>query len=105
MLMRTDPFRDLDRLAQQLPGCTARPAPMPMDARRDGDVFHVEFDLPGVSPNSMDLDVERDVATDQAEREPLAESAEILADYAPAGATTARGPWREPRYRTHRGRL
>lgn len=91
MLMRTDPFRDLGRLAQQLPGCTARPAPMPMDAQRDGDVFHVEFDLPGVSPNSMDLDVERDVATDQAEPGQLAESAEILAAYAPADPTT--GNW------------
>ncbi len=79
MLMRTDPFRDLDRLAQQILGTTARPAAMPMDAWRDGDVFHVEFDLPGVSPDSIDLDVERNVVTVKAEREPLAENVEILA--------------------------
>jgi hypothetical protein len=55
MLMRTDPFRDLDRLTQQVlgsHGTLARPSVMPMDAWRDGDVLHVEFDLPGVTPDS-----------------------------------------------------
>ena len=50
MLMRTDPFRELDRLTQQLLGTNARPSAMPMDAWRDGDKFVVEFDLPGVQP-------------------------------------------------------
>ena len=68
MLMRTDPFRELDRLTQQVLGTTARPAVMPMDAWRDGDAFIVEFDLPGVSPDSVDLDVERNVLTVKAER-------------------------------------
>ena len=36
---------------------------MPMDAWRDGDTFVVEFDLPGVDPDSIDLDVERNVLT------------------------------------------
>ena len=68
MLMRTDPFRDLDRLTQQVFGTAARPAFMPMDAWRSGDVFHIEFDLPGVSTDSIDLDVERNVLTVRAER-------------------------------------
>jgi len=71
MLMRTDPFRDFDRLAQQLlgvGGTTSRPAIMPMDAWREGDAFVVEFDLPGVRPESIDLDVERNVLTVRAER-------------------------------------
>lgn len=70
MLMRTDPFRDLDRLAQQLlgNGTTSRPAIMPMDAWREGDRFIVEFDLPGVTPESVDIDVERNVLTVRAER-------------------------------------
>ena len=63
MLMRTDPFRDLDRLTQQVFGTAARPAVMLMDAWRDGDTFIVEFDLPGIDPNSIDLDVERNVLT------------------------------------------
>ena len=72
MLMRTDPFRDLDRLTQQVFGpswgTTNRPAVMPMDAWREGDQFVIEFDLPGVSPESIDLDVERNVLTIRAER-------------------------------------
>src|SRR6478735_2668245 len=63
MLMRTDPFRDLDRLTQQLLGTNARPSAMLMDAWRDGEQFVVEFDLPGVSPDAVDLDVERNVLT------------------------------------------
>lgn len=69
MLLRTtDPFRDFDRLTQQLLGTTNRPVVMPMDAWREGDRFVIEFDLPGVSPESVDLDVERNVLTVSAER-------------------------------------
>jgi HSP20 family protein len=71
MLMRTDPFRELDRLSQQVfgtQGTLARPAVMPMDAWREGDTFIVELDLPGVNPDSIDLDVERNVLTVKAER-------------------------------------
>jgi HSP20 family protein len=71
MLMRTDPFRELDRLAQQLVGTVARPALMPMDAYRSGEEFVVHVDLPGVDPESIDLDVERNVLTVKAERKPV----------------------------------
>jgi HSP20 family protein len=73
MLMRTDPFRDLDRLAQQFLGVNgtwSRPAVMPMDAYRQGEQFVVHFDLPGVDPSSIDLNVERNVLTVKAERRP-----------------------------------
>src|SRR5438270_13504656 len=73
MLMRTDPFRELDRLTQQFfgtNGTTARPAVMPMDAYRRGEDFVVEFDLPGVDPASIDLDVEHNVLTVKAQRGP-----------------------------------
>jgi HSP20 family protein len=76
MLMRTDPFRELDRLTQQVfgnaPGTWSRPTAMPMDAYRAGDQFVVAFDLPGVSPDAIDLDVERNVLTVKAERRPTA---------------------------------
>ena len=89
MLVRsTDPFRDLDRLAQQVfgsNGTLARPTVMPMDAWRDGDTFHVEFDLPGVDPDSIDLDVERNVVTVKAQRPELDEKAEMLAAERPRG--------------------
>src|ERR671917_2928216 len=72
MLMRTDPFRELDRLTQQMfgngPGTWTRPTAMPMDAYRAGDQFVVAFDLPGVSPDAIELDVERNVLTVKAER-------------------------------------
>jgi HSP20 family protein len=68
MLMRTDPFRELDRLTEQVFGTATRPAVMPMDAWRHGDEFVVEFDLPGVSPGEVDLDIERNVLTVKAER-------------------------------------
>lgn len=69
MLLRTtDPFRDFDRLTQQLLGTTNRPAVMAMDAWREGDRFVIEFDLPGVARESIDLDVERNVLTVRAER-------------------------------------
>jgi HSP20 family protein len=73
MLMRTDPFRELDRLAQQVfngPGTWSRPTAMPMDAYRAGDEFVVAFDLPGVSADAIELDVERNVLTVKAERRP-----------------------------------
>jgi len=70
MLMRTDPFRDLDRLTQQVFGTTARPAAMPMDAYRQGDSFYIHLDLPGIAPDSIDLTVEQNVLTVRAERRP-----------------------------------
>ena len=77
MLMRTDPFRELDRLTQRVFGSPAdgswsRPTPMPMDAHRVGDQFVVAFDLPGVDPAAIELDVERNVLTVKAERRPAA---------------------------------
>jgi HSP20 family protein len=75
MLMRTDPFRELDRLTQQVfgnqAGTWSRPTAMPMDAYRVGDSFVVAFDLPGVDPAAIDLDVERNVLTVKAERRPV----------------------------------
>ena len=88
MLLRTDPFRELDRLTQQAfgsNGTLARPSVMPMDAWRDGDTFQVEFDLPGVNPDSIDLDVERNVVTVKAERPPRASDAELIAAERPRG--------------------
>ncbi|OBC10543.1 hypothetical protein A5784_36375 [Mycobacterium sp. 852013-50091_SCH5140682] len=85
MLMRTDPFRELDRLTQQALGTAARPAIMPMDAWRDGDRFIIEFDLPGVQANSLHLDVERDVLTVRAERPDVDENREMLSAERPRG--------------------
>ncbi|WP_306328075.1 Hsp20/alpha crystallin family protein [Streptomyces venezuelae] len=73
MLMRTDPFREMDRIVQQLSGTSgtwSKPSVMPMDAYRDGDVYVIAFDLPGVSTDAIDIDVERNMLTVKAERRP-----------------------------------
>ena len=85
MLMRTDPFRELDRLTQQVFGTTARPAAMPMDAWREADRFIVEFDLPGIEVDSIDLDVERNVLTVRADRPAQEGAAELVAAERPRG--------------------
>ncbi len=87
MLLRTtDPFRDFDRLTQQLLGTTNRPSTMPMDAWREGEQFVIEFDLPGVRPETIDLDVERNVLTVRAERMGRNGDWELLAAERPRGA-------------------
>ena len=86
MLVRTDPFRQFDRLAEQVFGTVARPAAMPMDAWRDGHDFIVEFDLPGIDAQSIDLDVERNVLTVKAERQPsTGPEVELVASERPRG--------------------
>lgn len=92
-LMRTDPFREVDRLSQQLLGgglgnafgTAARPAFMPLDAWREGETFFVEFDLPGVDQDSIDLDVERNVLTVRADRPMREGTAELVASERPRG--------------------
>ena len=86
MLVRSDPFRQFDRLAEQVFGTIARPAAMPMDAWRNGNEFVVEFDLPGIDPASIDLDVEQNVLTVRAERRPATgPEVELVASERPRG--------------------
>ncbi|MFF4169371.1 Hsp20/alpha crystallin family protein [Streptomyces sp. NPDC001744] len=80
MLMRTDPFRELDRLTQQMLGTNgtwSRPSAVPMDAYREGDAYVIVMDLPGVSTDAIDIDVERNMLTVKAERRPVAKSDDV----------------------------
>jgi HSP20 family protein len=89
MLMRTDPFREFDRLTQQMLGTAARPVAMPMDAYRKGDTFYVQFDLPGVKTDSIDLTVEQNVLTVRAQRPGLdVDDVEPIVTERPAGSFT-----------------
>jgi HSP20 family protein len=70
-MMRSDPFREADRLLQQLLGAqeaTERALPVPIDAYRQGDALVVELDLPGVETDSIDVTVEKNVVTVRADR-------------------------------------
>jgi HSP20 family protein len=88
MLMRTDPFRDLDRLTQQLLGTAARPAAMPMDAYRKDDSFFVLFDLPGTNLDSIELTVEQNVLTVHADRPGVEDDVEMVVAERPTGTFT-----------------
>ncbi|MFV2011953.1 MULTISPECIES: Hsp20/alpha crystallin family protein [unclassified Micromonospora] len=89
MLMRTDPFREIDRIAEQFFGTTTRPAVMHLDAYRDGDWFYAAFDLPGVDPDSIECTVERNVLTVRAQRQrPSGDKVELVAAERPMGTFT-----------------
>jgi HSP20 family protein len=85
MLVRTDPFREFDRLTEQLFGTAARPARMPMDAWREGDMFVAEFDLPGIDPDSVEIDIERNVLSVRADRPAREGVNELIAAERPRG--------------------
>ena len=68
MLLRFDPFRELDRLTEDALGGRQRSTVVPIDAYREGERFFVRVDLPGVDPSSIDLTVEKNVLTLRAER-------------------------------------
>jgi HSP20 family protein len=92
MLMRFDPMRDLDRIAQEIAGNAASASrTFPMDAYRRGDAIVLKFDLPGVEPNSIDLTVDQNVLTVRGERagEPD-DGVEVLAAERPHGTFVRR---------------
>ena len=63
MLLRFDPFRDFDRLAEP-----RRQASIPVDAVRRGNHVVLSFDVPGVRADDLDITVERNVLTITADR-------------------------------------
>ena len=90
MLMRTDAFRDFDRLAQQFfgnSGTWSRPSAMPLDAYLSGNEFVVAFDLPGVDLDAIDVNIEHNVLTVRAERRPnpVSEDVEMQVAERPLG--------------------
>ena len=89
MLLRWDPFRELDRIAEQPFGQASSLRAMPIDAfRRDGEFF-VHLDLPGVQPDSIELTVEKNVVTVKAERDwQPAEGDEVVIAERPRGTFT-----------------
>jgi len=68
VLLRFDPFREFDRLAEELDRSVARPSGMPMDAYRRGNHVIAQLDVPGVRPEDVEVTVERNVLTVKASR-------------------------------------
>jgi HSP20 family protein len=92
MLMRFDPFRELDRWADQVTQAARQGnLSIPMDAVRHGDQVFINFDLPGVDPEAIDVTVERDTLTVTATRRfERAEGDEVLASERYQGTFTRR---------------
>lgn len=75
MLLRYDPFRELERWT-----APTRTPSIPMDAFRKGDHVELRFDLPGFDAENLDLEVEKNVLSVKAERHwPPAEDEQVLA--------------------------
>lgn len=84
-----DPFRQVDRLTNQLMSGTRTPMAMPMDVWEGDDGYHVALDLPGVDPGSVDITTERNVLTIKAERRPdFQEGQSVLVAERPQGTFT-----------------
>jgi HSP20 family protein len=66
--MNFDPFRELDRVAGALLDTRQGPRLMPMDLYREGDIYMLSADLPGIDPDSVDIDVDGQLLTIRAER-------------------------------------
>jgi HSP20 family protein len=88
-LMRFDPFREIDRITEQVMGASRMPRTMPMEAFRRGEEFFVYIDLPGVNDDDVDVTVERNVVNIRAERRsPRQEGDELIVDERPHGVFT-----------------
>jgi HSP20 family protein len=86
VLMRFDPFRELDRLADQAISGARMPRTLPMEAVRRGDQLIVAIDVPGIDPSDVDVTVERNVVELAACRQPIRqEGDEVIIDERPAG--------------------
>ncbi|HVE63724.1 MAG TPA: Hsp20/alpha crystallin family protein [Mycobacteriales bacterium] len=89
MLLRFDPFREIDRLTEQMVSGTRTARTVPMDVYRRGDAYVVDLDMPGVDASSIDLSIDRNTLTIRAERSPShREDDEVLVAERPQGAFT-----------------
>lgn len=88
-LMRFDPFREFDRITEQVMAGSRVPRTMPMEAFRRGEQFLVFIDIPGADEDDVDITVERNVVSIRARREsPRQEGDEVLVDERPHGVFT-----------------
>lgn len=84
-----DPFRAIDRLTNQMLSGTRTPASLPMDVWRSGQEYRVALDLPGISPDSVEITVERGVVTIRAERQQqFGQGDQVLLAERPQGSFT-----------------
>lgn len=85
MMTRFDPLREMDRLMSELRTAPTAAAAMPMDLYRTGEHFVARIDLPGVDPDSIDIDVEDRTLTLRAERREQTDVEQWLSHERPTG--------------------
>ena len=89
MLLRFDPFREIDRLTEQMVSGTRTARMVPMDVFRRNDSYVVDLDLPGVDASTIDLSIDRNTLTVRGERAPtFRDGDEVLVAERPQGAFT-----------------
>jgi HSP20 family protein len=86
MAMLFDPFRELDRVASSLLDSRQGPRLMPIDLHKDGDLYILNADLPGIDPGSVDVDVDGQLLTIRAERSARSNDVKWLAHERPSGS-------------------
>jgi HSP20 family protein len=90
-VLRFEPFRDpFDRLMSLAATGTRTPLGMPIDIYRSGDgAYHLDTDLPGVDPASIEVTVEHSTLTIKAERDPhYGDEDQVLVAERPQGTFT-----------------
>lgn len=88
MLMRFDPFRDIDRMTENLTR-QARSL-LAMDAVRDDDEVIIYIDVPGVEPDDIDVSVEKNDLTVSVERRWRDDGKQVLSSERPQGSFSRR---------------
>jgi len=89
VLMRFDPFREVDRLANDAWATLQRRVPfMPIDAYKHDNAYVVHFDLPGVDPSTIELTIEKNVLSLSAKREWDPGEDEVVVAERPQGTFT-----------------
>lgn len=86
MALSFDPLSELDRLASGLLQSRPGPRVMPVDLYREADRYILTADLPGVEPESIDIEVDGQLLTIRAQRTaPRIEGVKWLVQERPAG--------------------
>ncbi|AAT88690.1 heat-shock protein Hsp20 [Leifsonia xyli subsp. xyli] len=82
-----DVLSQLDRFASSVFDTARSPRVMPVDLFREGDQYVLSADLPGIDPDSVDLDVDGQLLTIRAERlAPSSENVKWLVHERPYGS-------------------
>jgi HSP20 family protein len=87
-MLRFDPFRDLDRMSEQINRSTR--SMLAMDAVRGDDEVTIYVDAPGATTNDIDVSIERNELTVSVERVWPDDDKEVIARERPQGVFTRR---------------